>query len=69
MPSNRFDYGKKEGWYDSCRDPNYLVVVAPWNPSDWQKDYSARIRINKKPVKTFSIVIHPNLKRVKPIIQ
>jgi hypothetical protein len=69
MSSNRFDYGKTEGWYTFCSDPNQIVVVTAWNPPDWQKDYQARIRIDKKVWSTFSIVIHPNLKRNKPIIQ
>jgi hypothetical protein len=67
----RYDnaFMQKNGWYIECDDPNYpVILVFPWNPPNWQKDYPARIVFGKKNSVqwTGSIVIHPNLKKIKP---
>lgn len=68
---NRFDNAnmQKGNWYIECDDPNYpVIMVYNWIPPNWQKDYPARLVYGKKNVVnwTGSIVIHPNLKKIKP---
>jgi hypothetical protein len=68
---SRFDNAKMQldGWYIECDDPAYpVILVFNWNPPNWQKDYPARIIYGKKNKVqwTGTIVIHPNLKKIKP---
>jgi hypothetical protein len=67
----RYDnaFMQKNGWYVTCNEPNNpVILVYPWNPPNWQKDYPARTVSGKKNNVewTGSIVIHPNLKKIKP---
>jgi hypothetical protein len=60
---------QKNGWYITCEDPNNpVILIFNWNPPNWQKDYPARMVYGKKNKVqwTGSIVIHPNLKKIKP---
>ena len=61
---------QKDNSYFECTDPSYpYLVIFDWQPYDWQKDYKARILSNKTTARTFTIVMHPALKKIKPIIQ
>lgn len=61
---------QKANSYFECDDPSYpYLVIFDWQPYDWQKDYKARILSNKTTARTFTIVMHPALKKIKPIIQ
>ena len=67
----RFDNAKMQldYWYIECDDPAYpVILVFNWNPPNWQKDYPARMVYGKKNKVhwTGNIVIHPNLKKIKP---
>ena len=64
----RFDHPSmiKYNWYWECDEPNPISHVWNWNPPDWQKDYPARYLKGKKVIWSGSIVIHPNLKKIKP---
>jgi len=69
---SRFDHPKLRlaRTYLECDDPAYpAIVVYNWNPPNWQKDYPARTVYGKKNTAhwTGTIVIHPNLKKIKPI--
>ena len=56
--------------YIECDDPNYpYLIVFDWQPYDWQKDYKARILEGKAVDRNFTIVMHPALKKLKPVIQ
>jgi hypothetical protein len=69
----RFDHPKlrlARTWLECNDDPNYpVILVFNWDPPNWQKDYPARMVSGKKnSVKcSGTIVIHPNLKKIKPI--
>jgi hypothetical protein len=60
----------RRDWYIGCEeDPaRPVILVFNWNPPNWQKDYPARMVYGKKNTVqwTGSIVIHPNLKKIKP---
>lgn len=67
----RYDnaFMQKNRWYIECEDPNNpVILIFNWNPPNWQKDYPARMVFGKKNTVqwTGSIVIHPNLKKIKP---
>jgi hypothetical protein len=68
----RFDWqtSVRADWYMTCQnDPEYpVLLIFKWNPPNWQKDYPARIVYGKtnNVQWTGSIVIHPNLKKIKP---
>ncbi len=70
---NQFDSAtmQKYNWYISCADEpnNPIILIFNWSPSNWQKDYPARIVYGKKNTNFWSgsIVIHPNLRKTKPI--
>ena len=61
---------QKYNSYFECSDPNYpYLIVFDWAPYDWQKDYKAKVLSGKSTYDTFTIVIHPALKKLKPVIQ
>ena len=61
---------QKYNSYFVCDDPNYpYLIVFDWSPYDWQKDYKAKVLQGKSTYDTFTIIIHPALKKLKPIIQ
>jgi hypothetical protein len=68
----RYDFqtSVRRDWYIGCEeDPaRPVILVFNWNPPNWQKDYPARMVYGKKNTVqwTGSIVIHPNLKKIKP---
>ena len=68
----RYDFqtSVRRDWYIGCeKDPaRPVILVFNWNPPNWQKDYPARMVYGKKNTVqwTGSIVIHPNLKKIKP---